>query len=145
MSYSPAIRQQALARVAAGESKRRVALSLGVHPSQVTRWCLAASDSSPAIDVPVREQIAHDLQVAMLKCAERTLELLPQAESPREAAYATKCLSEVALSWVDPGRRAARGAVSPPPLQFNLFGELPIEERRAALARLIDGADVSHP
>ena len=144
LKHSPETRQEVLARVAGGESRADVARSLAIHPSQVARWCQAAAAARPQIATLARDRIAHDLQLAMLKCVDRTLELLPHAKSAREAASVMKIMSDMALDWTDGRRGGARDVAGSPAVQFTILGEIPIDERRAALARLIDGADEPH-
>lgn len=100
MTHPAAIRQEALARVAMGESMNGVATALGLNPKTVQSWAGAAREKLPEIGLPVKERIGKDLQLAMVACVERTLELLPDAATPRDTAYAAKCMSDAALDWL---------------------------------------------
>lgn len=100
MTHPAAVRQEALARVKGGESANRVAQSIGVNRSQLTRWAKASGESLQQIAPPIKERIGLDLQIAMVKCVERTLELLEDATTPRDTAYAAKCMSDAALDWL---------------------------------------------
>lgn len=134
------MRIDALDLLGMGHSQREVARQLGISQPCVQRWAAASREAITEAPPPVRERIAAEAAEAMDRCIRRTMALLPECEFIRDAAYAAKTMSDIALDWSE-GRRGAQVAVSIDARQQILqqLGGLDMAALESYLARLCDG------
>lgn len=145
MTHPAATRQEALARVAAGESARSIGQALGIADKTVLRWAEQVPEAMSRIVAPIKEKIADDATIAMVRAVTKLDQLVAEAEpfQLRDVAYSAKALSDIALDWRD-GRKG--GVVlndnrDQRTNTLNVFAEMSLDQKRAALARLVGGGE----